>query len=141
MTEAGGPCQLCAEAGGTLVWSDAFCRVVLAEEAEVPGTCRVVLRRHAAELSDLTPIERTELLLVVVAVEAALRELLLPDKINLASLGNLVPHLHWHVIPRWRDDRWFPRTIWAEPVREARPRELPHGFADALRSRLGAERA
>jgi diadenosine tetraphosphate (Ap4A) HIT family hydrolase len=46
-------------------------------------------------------------------VEAALRSLVAPDKINLAALGNMVPHLHWHVIPRWRDDSHFPAAIWA----------------------------
>jgi diadenosine tetraphosphate (Ap4A) HIT family hydrolase len=40
-----------------------------------------------------------------------------PDKINLASLGNMTPHLHWHVIPRHAGDRHFPRPIWAEPLR------------------------
>ena len=36
-----------------------------------------------------------------------------PDKVNLASLGNMVPHLHWHVIPRWKNDPWFPDSVWS----------------------------
>ena len=55
-------------------------------------------------------------------VEAAVREIVQPDKINLASLGNVVPHLHWHVIPRWQDDVNFPDVIWAAPRRERRGR-------------------
>ena len=55
----------------------------------------------------------------MLAVEAALRELLHPDKINLASLGNMTPHLHWHVIPRFRDDPHFPNAIWSAPLRPA----------------------
>jgi diadenosine tetraphosphate (Ap4A) HIT family hydrolase len=56
---------------------------------------------------------------VVYAVEAALRALLSPDKVNLAALGNMVPHLHWHVIPRWRDDSHFPAAIWAAAEKSA----------------------
>ena len=67
----------------------------------------------------------------VYATESALRELLSPDKINLASLGNAVPHLHWHVIPRWRDDRHFPKSIWAAPER---PTAAPR-LVDATRLR------
>ncbi|GAB3263890.1 hypothetical protein GCM10027296_39740 [Chitinimonas naiadis] len=58
------------------------------------------------------------------AVEEVLRHELQPDKINLASLGNVVPHLHWHIIPRWRDDPHFPSPIWALPVRELITREV-----------------
>jgi len=51
----------------------------------------------------------------VYVVEETQQAILTPDKINLASLGNMVPHLHWHVIPRWRGDRHFPDPIWAAP--------------------------
>jgi diadenosine tetraphosphate (Ap4A) HIT family hydrolase len=47
-----------------------------------------------------------------------LRRLLQPTKVNLASLGNQVPHLHWHVIPRFADDAHFPDPVWA-PRRRA----------------------
>ena len=73
-------------------------------------------------------------------MEAALRDMLDPDKINLASLGNMTPHLHWHVIPRWRDDPHFPGSIWGERLREARPPALPDLEArlrDRLADRLG----
>jgi len=69
-------------------------------------------------------------------VEAVLRELLAPEKINLASFGNVVPHLHWHVIPRFSDDPHFPNSVWSARVRDgARP--LPAGFDRSLRQRLG----
>jgi diadenosine tetraphosphate (Ap4A) HIT family hydrolase len=51
---------------------------------------------------------------IVLAVEQALRRVLNPDKVNLASLGNMTPHLHWHVIPRFRDDRHFPNPVWGQ---------------------------
>jgi hypothetical protein len=39
------------------------------------------------------------------------------EKVNLASLGNQVPHLHWHVIPRFKDDPHFPFAIWGRKMR------------------------
>jgi diadenosine tetraphosphate (Ap4A) HIT family hydrolase len=73
----------------------------------------------------------------VLATERALRKALQPDKINLASLGNLVPHLHWHVIPRWRDDSHFPAPIWAAPQRTAVPHDI--GAYDDLRRAMATE--
>jgi diadenosine tetraphosphate (Ap4A) HIT family hydrolase len=114
-------CELCREDGGEVLWRDGFCRIVLVAEPHYPGFCRVVLNRHAAEMTDLEEVERARLMRAVYATERALRDLLAPDKVNLASLGNVVPHLHWHVIPRFRDDRHFPAPIWAAPAREAAP--------------------
>jgi diadenosine tetraphosphate (Ap4A) HIT family hydrolase len=90
-------------------------------------------------VSDLTGEERRHLLKVVVAVELVVRKLMQPDKINLASLGNVVPHLHWHVIPRWAEDSHFPAPIWAAAVRSAPVRPQPQSklLAAALRNELG----
>ncbi|HET9651379.1 MAG TPA: HIT family protein, partial [Usitatibacter sp.] len=62
---------------------------------------------------------RERLMDVVFAVEEAVREAMEPDKMNLASLGNMVPHVHWHVIPRFRDDAHFPTPVWGPPQRQA----------------------
>ena len=88
-------------------------------------------------MTDLTTPERTHLMNIVFAVEAALRALLAPDKMNIASLGNLVPHLHWHVIPRFAADSHYPQPVWGARQRIAQ-HSLPEGFADALASRLAA---
>ncbi|TCJ17161.1 HIT family protein [Parasulfuritortus cantonensis] len=125
-------CPLCAEAGLDVLWRDDLCRVILVDDADYPGFCRVILNRHVKEMTDLGEAERTRLMAVVFAVEAAVRAVLAPDKVNLASLGNMVPHLHWHVIPRFAGDRHFPDAIWAPPRRAAGP-AAP---ADAVRPRL-----
>ncbi len=101
------------------MWEDHLCRVVRVggtEGRSFSGYCRVVWQAHVAEMTDLDAGNRRHLMNAVFAVEIALRRLLRPDKINLATLGNMVPHLHWHVIPRWRDDSHFPAAIWAAPV-------------------------
>lgn len=113
-------CPLCEAGGGPVLWQDGRCRVILAGEPRYPAFCRVIWQRHVAEMTDLAEADRRHLLTVVFAVERALRDLLRPDKINLASLGNQVPHLHWHVIPRHADDAHFPDAIWASVRRSGR---------------------
>ena len=121
-------CELCAGPGGDLLWEDEFCRVVRVTGPEgnaFPGYCRVVCHRHIAEMSALALRDARHVMDVVLATERALHHVVQPDKINLASLGNLVPHLHWHVIPRWKDDSHFPAPIWAAARRTGNARPVP----------------
>ena len=106
------------------MWQDELCRIVLVEDRDYPGFCRVILNRHVSEMTDLDAATRDKLMRVVFAVEQALRQLLQPAKINLASLGNMVAHLHWHVIARFADDKHFPGSIWGEARRAGVPRTL-----------------
>ena len=95
-------CKLCEKEGGTLLWRDDFCRVVRPAVDGYPGFLRVIVNRHVKEMTDLE--ERARLMRVVFACESALLQLYKPDKVNLASLGNVVPHVHWHVIARFAED-------------------------------------
>ena len=106
-------CVLCEEEGGTLVWRNDVLRVVMVDERDLPGFTRVIWHGHVPEMTDLGARERDEFMQAVYLVEGVQRQLLQPDKVNLASLGNMTPHLHWHVIPRWRDDPWYPDSIWS----------------------------
>jgi diadenosine tetraphosphate (Ap4A) HIT family hydrolase len=106
-------CIFCREDGGDVLWRDDTLRVVLADEHDYPGLCRVVWNGHVAEFSDMAEAERERVMRVVAAVERAMRRVLHPVKVNLASLGNQVPHVHWHVIPRFSNDAHFPLPIWA----------------------------
>ncbi|MGA9665778.1 MAG: HIT family protein [Gallionella sp.] len=111
-------CELCDQIGGTLLWQDDRCRVVLVEDADYPGFCRVIWRQHVREMTDLCAADREHLMATVFAVEAVIRDVLGPDKINLASLGNITSHLHWHVIPRFLHDKHFPQPIWGIAQRD-----------------------
>jgi diadenosine tetraphosphate (Ap4A) HIT family hydrolase len=111
-------CVFCDSDGGTVLWRDASLRVVLADEPGYPGFCRVIWNTHVAEFSDLDAPSRAHLMETVAAVERAVRQVMKPGKVNLASLGNQVPHVHWHVIPRYADDAHFPKPIWAAPERD-----------------------
>jgi diadenosine tetraphosphate (Ap4A) HIT family hydrolase len=121
-------CELCANPRGDLLWEDGLCRVIRVADAAgeaFPGFCRVVWTDHVDEMSTLPDAGARHFMDVVFATERAVRKLVAPDKINLASLGNLVPHLHWHVIPRWKDDSHFPSPIWATAQRIGRARAVP----------------
>ena len=112
-------CELCDRTGGELLWQGERCRVIYVEEPGYPGYCRVVWQAHVKEMTDLSDDDRMHFMEVVFAVEAVLREHLDPEKINLASLGNAVPHLHWHIIPRYADDPHFPQPTWGKSQRAA----------------------
>ncbi|MCB5188809.1 HIT family protein [Methylobacillus caricis] len=129
-------CELCSTPGGDLLWQSALCRVVRIDDADYPGFCRVVLNKHKKEMSDLSADERDQLMTVVFAVEEAVREVIRPEKINLASLGNMTPHLHWHVIPRFKRDRHFPNPIWGQSRRESLPQVLDPTIAQALKDAI-----
>jgi len=128
-------CPLCTDDGGALVWRGERLRVIRAQEAGFPAFYRVVWNAHVAEFSDLAAADRVHCMDAVVLVEQALRQHLSPTKVNIAALGNMVPHLHWHVIPRYkRDGRWG-QPIWAPDVKTQPERKL----ADDDRGRLMAE--
>ena len=111
-------CELCEHDGGLLVARTAKLRVIRVLDADYPGFYRVIWNDHVAEFSDIPLLDRIHLMDVVTMVEALMRQHLHPTKINLASLGNVVPHLHWHVIARFLDDRHFPQPIWGQAQRE-----------------------
>lgn len=144
MTDTPTPdCPLCTPGTEAIVWEDECCRVIRVDAAGYGGYCRVIWTAHVAEMTDLTPSAQRHLMNVVLATETALRTLMRPAKVNLASLGNMVPHLHWHVIPRFRDDRHFPESIWGpaqrDGVEHASPqRQSLHGAIVAALTELTA---
>jgi diadenosine tetraphosphate (Ap4A) HIT family hydrolase len=110
-------CRLCDGLGGRLVVQAPRWRIVHAEEPDFPGFYRLVWQEHVQEFSQLPRPEREECTELLVAIEQALIEVLQPTKVNIASLGNAVPHLHWHVIARFEWDSHFPGAVWAPAQR------------------------
>ena len=79
-------------------------------------------------MTDLASEQRSALMKTVCLVETIQREVLKPTKINLASLGNMTPHLHWHVIPRFEQDANFPNPVWALSAEDAK-KDKPNGLS------------
>jgi diadenosine tetraphosphate (Ap4A) HIT family hydrolase len=114
-------CKLLAAPGAALIWGDDQLSVITVDEAEYPGFTRVVWNAHVKEMTDLSAAERNRVMDAVWAVESAQRAVLAPEKINVASFGNMTPHVHWHVIPRYLDDAHFPNPTWAVAQRSSAP--------------------
>lgn len=123
-----------------MLWESDKLRIVRVDDPDYPGFCRVIWQDHVREMSDLEPVDRQTVMKTVFIVETVIRALYQPDKINLASLGNMTPHVHWHVIPRWSDDKHFPQPIWAAPQRNvaaSRPAISDAQLRAALATALG----
>jgi len=143
-------CPLCRDDGGTVLWRGTHLRVVEVDDADYPGFTRVIWHGHLPEMTSLSTRGRDLMMRAVYTVEQVQRDILEPDKINLASLGNMVPHLHWHVIPRWHGDRHYPDAIWAAPrvapgtesadwhAKQAQTRQLLSRYRDRLVEAMNA---
>ena len=134
-------CELCEGEGGRLALSNEFMRVVLVDDPGFPGFARVIWNDHVREMTDLAVDEQQRLMQAVFAVERAQRAVLAPAKVNLASLGNVTPHLHWHVIPRFADDSHFPQPVWGQRQRApgAEALDARRALLDGLRGRIAEE--
>lgn len=130
MTDAA--CVMCGKygrSGGEQHIADlALSRVFLHEDQFFPGYVLLVLRRHVTELYELTPPERATLMEEVSRVAQALARVFRPVKMNYELLGNLVPHIHWHLVPRLATDPALRAPIWtvehqAAPLVPAAARE------------------
>jgi len=130
-------CPLCEACGGQLVFEAAKFRVIRTDEGGFPAFYRLVWTEHVAEFSDLPVADQRACLDAVVLVEQCLRSHLAPAKVNLASLGNAVPHLHWHIIARFQWDSHFPAPVWAQAQRQAPDHEVAR--IAALRPALEAD--
>ena len=131
-------CELCESPGGEVLHQGAQFRVVLVDDDNYPGFCRVIWRDHVKEVTDLSELDRMLLMDVLWQVEKIVREVMQPEKINLASFGNVVPHLHWHVIPRYADDVHFPQPVWgqAQRVSDAVKLQARRELLDELRVKM-----
>jgi diadenosine tetraphosphate (Ap4A) HIT family hydrolase len=141
-------CALCKDElkpeEGQLIWRGDDCRVILVNDPDLPGFCRVIWNRHVAEMTDLSYGEREHIMTLVFAVEEAIRYVMHPDKVNIAALGNMVPHIHWHVIPRFKDDAFYPGSAWSNKAqktqanvleaRRKKSQELPAAIKAAIAS-------
>lgn len=113
-------CDRYGRSGGELHIADLdLSRVFLHEDQFFPGYVLLVLRRHVSELYDLRAPERATLMEEVSRVAQALARVFRPVKMNYELLGNLVPHIHWHLVPRLATDPGRRAPIWTVEHRPA----------------------
>lgn len=97
------------------------------------GHCLLILDlRHATRASQLTTEEWTLFCRDLHRAEGAIARALQPDHMNVAALGNVIPHLHWHLIPRYRNDPRWGAPIWPTRLDELRDTRLAPAGRQAL---------
>lgn len=106
------------------------CYVMLNRDQFFPGYCFVFTRSHVTELFHLDSAARTAVMEEVSSVAAALFRHFKPAKINYELLGNMVPHMHWHIVPRFTDDALWPQPIWSKP--HAQTELHPEAYAQRI---------
>lgn len=106
------------------------------ENSEVPWL-KIFTNEKVKEFSQCEEKTKLELLRTLDIVEKTMLEYFKADKINIASFGNYVPHLHFHIMARFKEDSFFPESMWGKKQREAKL-ELPsfEKFYEILKQRL-----
>jgi diadenosine tetraphosphate (Ap4A) HIT family hydrolase len=110
-------CPMCANhSPKNLLLSLPSGRVLLLDDGDFKGYLILEFRRHVTEITDLSPQERSQLAEDINSCASGLQSTLHPNKINYVILGNEVPHLHVHIIPRYFDDGWWGKPTWLRPA-------------------------
>ncbi len=92
--------------------------LILNRDQFFPGYCLLFAKHHVTELFQLQRAELHGMMDEVASTAAVLAGLFKADKINYELLGNMAPHIHWHLVPRFSSEPLWPRPIWAEPHQE-----------------------
>lgn len=95
-----------------------FSCAVLNRDQYFPGYTLLFTKSHVTELFHLDRQVRAAVMEELSMMAESLYSAFSPAKINYELLGNMVPHIHWHVVPRFRTDSHWPRPVWAEPHEE-----------------------
>jgi len=87
------------------------------EPSEIPWL--KLFAKEPYKESSQAPFEvRSEAMLLLHEIELLLIDYYQPEKINIASFGNYCPHLHWHIMARFKEDSYFPEPMWGKIQRQ-----------------------
>jgi diadenosine tetraphosphate (Ap4A) HIT family hydrolase len=100
------------------------------------GHCMLIFDRHAARLDQLSAGEWAAYATDLFAAQNAIVRVTRPDHINIETLGNVVPHLHWHIVPRYQTDRRWGAPIWTTPLSDMPDVRLSDAEREALLDEL-----
>ena len=101
------------------------------------GQCQLIFdSRHVARADQLSHPEWTSLAADLFTAQQAVSRVVKPDHINVESLGNVVPHLHWHIIPRYVGDPMWGAPVWQVPLDSMPDTRLPEEERAALIAQL-----
>ncbi len=87
------------------------------EESEIPWL-KIFTQKELKEFSECTHETKIEILRALDIIEKEMINYFNPQKINIASFGNYVPHVHFHIMARFKEDSYFPEPMWGKKQRE-----------------------
>jgi diadenosine tetraphosphate (Ap4A) HIT family hydrolase len=100
----------------SLIWANDLIKIEV-HESEIPWL-KIFTHIAHKEFSDASNEERVEIFRVLDIIEREMLHFFKPTKINIASFGNYLPHLHWHIMARFENDSYFPEPMWGMVQRE-----------------------
>ena len=100
-----------------IIYSNKLIKVEL-EPFEIPWL-KIIVNQKAKEFSDCSKDEKNEILRCLDIIEKYMIEYFTPTKINIASFGNYVPQVHFHIQARFQNDSYFPEPTWGKKQRKA----------------------
>jgi diadenosine tetraphosphate (Ap4A) HIT family hydrolase len=100
----------------SIIYENDLLRVEI-EESEIPWL-KVFTQEAYKEFSQTPPEVKLEIFRVLDIIEKEMLSFYKPKKINIASFGNYVPHVHWHIMARFEEDAYFPEPMWGKKQRE-----------------------
>ncbi|CAB5500549.1 HIT family protein [Bathymodiolus thermophilus thioautotrophic gill symbiont] len=92
--------------------------IVAIEPSEIPWI-KVFTKRKIKEFSECTADEKREIFRIIDITEKLMLSYFNADKINIASFGNLLPQVHWHIMTRFETDSHFPEPMWGKKQRSS----------------------
>lgn len=121
--------------------------VILGDAQFYRGYCVLLAKRHVTEIHLMAPDEARALLDEMVAVGRAIAAVTRPLKLNYECLGNLEPHVHWHVFPRYQADAMRAAPVWTRPeaermvaLKDSDRRSMVRALGAELRRQIAAAR-
>jgi diadenosine tetraphosphate (Ap4A) HIT family hydrolase len=106
------------------------------ESSEIPWL-KIFTHKAYKEFSQASLEEKQEIWRVLDIIEKEMLAFFKPKKINIASFGNYMPHLHWHIMARFQEDSYFPEPMWGKVQREGTYRlENFDTFLELLKEKL-----
>lgn len=111
----------------------------LAKSQTYYGQCVLIFDKwHAIRPDQLTPEEWRDFTQDLFIAQNVISKTVKPDHMNLATLGNVIPHLHWHIIPRYKSDPRWGVPIWTSRLEDMEDKRLPDVEHLALLNQLKA---
>jgi diadenosine tetraphosphate (Ap4A) HIT family hydrolase len=89
-----------------------LCQLRLINNSDFPWLILVPMKKNLVEITDLSDSDYNQLNKEIKNIAKSLKEITKADKLNIATIGNVVSQLHIHIIARYKSDKLFPKPVW-----------------------------